>query len=87
MAVCNEFWVFVGVIGIQKTYSPHRFNSHLQPMVLSSLAFQPASIHPGIEEDLIYTSVHQAFRFDLVAVAKASLVGGSLFFQTTQRTV
>ena len=37
---------------------------HLQPIVLSSLTFRPASVtHVQIGEDMIYTSVRQAFGF------------------------
>ena len=41
---------------------PHR---HLQPIILPRLMLKPANItHLWTEEDLIYTSVYQAFGFD-----------------------
>ena len=46
----------------------HCFGAHarlLQPIVLPSLMLKPANVtHLRIEEDLIYTSVHQALGFD-----------------------
>ena len=49
---------------------------HLQPIVLPSLTFKPANVtHLWIEEDLIYTSVRQAFRFGLSCSCSKGVFG------------
>ena len=57
---------------------------HLQLIVLPSLMLKTAHIaHLWIEEDLIYTSLCQAFSLIVpVAVAKAYLAGSSVHYHT-----
>ena len=66
-----SYSIFVGVRWC--IFKSHRYKRlsrhigsiiHLQLIILSSLTFRPASVTLlQIGEDMIYTSVHQAFRF------------------------
>ena len=72
---------------IATVYSLHRFRDKraiFKLIILPSLTFKTVHItHLWIEEDLIYTSLCQAFGFDRsVAVAKAYLAGSSVHYHT-----